>query len=80
MSTSLTGDGGYSQVHSLTFVDEVGLGYGGDTQGIEDYVYDEFTLPSQTQASQSQASQQPQPPPGEGTVTARLREPQNLLN
>ena len=63
MSTGLTGDG-YSQVHSLTFVDEVGLDYGGDTQGIVDYVYDEFTLPSQTQATQSQASQQQQPPPG----------------
>ena len=42
-------EGGYSQVHSLTFVDEVGLEYGGDTQGIGDYIYDEFTLPSQTQ-------------------------------
>lgn len=65
MSSGLTGDEGYSQAHSLTFVDEVGLDYGGDTQGIADYVYDEFTLPSQTQATQSQASQQqPQPPPG----------------
>ena len=65
MTSSLTGDVGYSQVHSLTFVDEVGLEYGGDTQGIGDYVYDEFTLPSQTQASQSQASQQPQQPQGQ---------------
>ena len=57
MSSMLTGDGGYSQPHSLTFVDDVGLDYGGDTQGIADYVYDDFTLPSQTQSSQSQPSQ-----------------------
>ena len=61
--SSLTGDG-YSQAHSLTFVDEIGLEYGGDTQGISDYVYNDFTVPSQTQASQSQASQQPHPTPG----------------
>lgn len=35
--------------------------YGADTQGIADYVFDDFTLPSQTQPSQSQPSQQPQP-------------------
>ena len=64
MSSGLTGDTGYSQAHSLTFVDDVGL-FGGDTQGIGDYVYDDFTLPSQTQASQSQASQQAQPQTGE---------------
>lgn len=63
MSSGLTGEEGYSQVHNLTFVDDVGFEYGGDTQGIGDYVYDEFTLPSQTQATQSQASQQPQASP-----------------
>lgn len=63
MSSGLTGTEGYSQAHCLTFED-VGLEYGGDTQGISDYVYDDFTLPSQTQSSQSQASQQPQPTPG----------------
>ena len=57
MSSLLTGDEGYSQAHSLTFVDEVGLEYGGDTQGIGDYMYEAFTLPSQTQTSQSQATQ-----------------------
>lgn len=63
MSSSLTGED-YSQAN-LTFVDdELGLAYGGDTQGIGDYVFDEFTLPSQTQASQSQATQQPQPAQG----------------
>ena len=64
MNSILTVDEGYSQAHSLTFVDELGLEYGGDTQGIGDYVYDDFTLPSQTQSSQSQVSQQVQGPPG----------------
>ena len=64
MSSILTVDEGYSQAHGLTFVDELGLEYGGDTQGIGDYVYDDFTLPSQTQSSQSQISQQVQGPPG----------------
>lgn len=64
MSSGLSSAESYSQAHSLTFED-VGLDlYGGDTQGISDYAYDDFTLPSQTQSSQSQASQQPQPPPG----------------
>ena len=67
MSSMLTGEPGYSQPQSLTFVDDVGLDYGCDTQGIQDYMYDEFTLPSQTQASQSQASQQaPAALPGQG--------------
>lgn len=50
----------YSQA-SLTFVDDIGLGYGADTQGLTDFNDYEFTLPSQTQATQSQASQQPEP-------------------
>lgn len=70
MSGVLTADEGYSQVHNLTFVDEVGLEYGGDTQGIGDYVYDDFTLPSQTQASQSQTSQQQQPRTGKTSFKA----------
>ena len=70
MSSMLTGDTGYSQPQTLTFVDDVGLDYGGDTQGIADYIYDDFTLPSQTQASQSQASQQAQAAlPGQGRET-----------
>ncbi len=56
----LTGGGGFSQPNSLlTFVDEVGLDYGADTQGIGEYMYEDFTLPSQTQTTQSQASQPP---------------------
>ena len=70
MSSMLTGEGGYSQVNSLTFVDGVGLDYGGDTQGIPDYVYDDFTLPSQTQSSQSQPSQLTQGiQPGQGITS-----------
>ena len=65
MSSGLTGTETYSQPHSLTF-DDVGLDYGADTQGIPDYSFEDFTLPSQTQSSQSQASQQqPQPSLGE---------------
>lgn len=61
MSGSLGGTT-YSQPHSLTF-DEVGLEYGADTQGISDYAFEDFTLPSQTQSQASQ--QQPQPSLGE---------------
>ena len=50
----------YSQA-SLTFIDDVGLGYGADTQGLTDFDSYEFTLPSQTQATQSQASQPAEP-------------------
>jgi hypothetical protein len=57
MSSGLSSAGAYSQPHSLTF-DDVGLDFGGDTQGISDYAFEDFTLPSQTQSSQSQASQQ----------------------
>ena len=49
----------YSQA-SLTFVDDIGLSYGADTQGLTDFNDYEFTLPSQTQPTQSQASQLPE--------------------
>lgn len=69
MSSLLAGSGSYSQTHSLTFVEDVGLDYGGDTQGLNDYVYDEFTLPSQTQASQSQTTHQTPAAQGERLPT-----------
>lgn len=73
MSSMLTGEEGYSQPNSLTFVDDVGLEYGGDTQGIPDYAYDDFTLPSQTQSSQSQPSQLNQAAlPGQGRKSVLL--------
>ena len=46
----------YSQA-SLTFVEDVGLDYGADTQGLSEFDNYMFTLPSQTQATQTQASQ-----------------------
>ena len=62
----------YSQA-SLTFVDDVGLDYGPDTQGLTEFDNYMFTLPSQTQATQTQASQLTQNgPSSESAASANL--------
>lgn len=60
----------YSQA-SLTFVEDVGLDYGPDTQGLTEYDY-MLTLPSQTQATQTQASQLTQNGPAAVAASANI--------
>ena len=63
--------GPYSQ-SSLTFVDDVGLDYGADTQGLSEFDNYMFTLPSQTQATQTQSSQLTQNGPASESASASI--------